>query len=141
MRPAIQAWQAELGAKGFPAKCACWPFLLRHTPETIWQIRQWLASLGVVDIDKVLHSYSKLLSCRLSGLQANLADLQARNVPHLLHIIKKNPEVLCRSPERVQSACAAAIETLEMDVLSTETADFLSAAGRFLFSSSAPQCC
>ena len=138
MRPAIQTWQNELGAKGFSAKCAYWPFLLRHMPEAIQQLRQWLASLGVVDIDKVLHSNPGLFNCRLSNLQANLVDLQARNVPHLLHIIKQNPVILCQSPERVQSACAAAIEALDMDVLSTETADFLCAAGRYLFGSSAP---
>ena len=133
LRPAVQAWQAELGAKGFPAKLAYWPFLLRHTPEAIQQLREWLASLGVVDTDKALHSNSKLLACRLSYLQANLADLQARNVPHLLHMIKKNPHILCYAPENVQSACAAAIEALDMDVSSTKTADFLSAAGRYLF--------
>ena len=133
MRPAIQAWQNELGTKAFPAKFAYWPFLLRHTPEAIQQLRQWLASLGVVDTDKALHSVPMLLDCRLWSLQANLADLQARNMPHLLHIIKQHPGVLCHSPQRVQSACAAAIEALDMNVLSTETADFLSAAGRYLF--------
>ena len=138
MQPAIQAWQAELGAKGFPAKCAYWPFLLRHAPEAVQQLRQWLATLGVSDTDKALHSNPNLLDYRLSNLQANLADLQARNVPHLPHIIKKNPGILCCSPEHVESVCAAATEALDMDVLSTETADFLSAAARYLFTSSAP---
>ena len=138
LRPAIQAWQAELGAKDFPAKCAYWPLLLLHTPEAVRQLREWLASLGVIDTDKALHSSPKLLACRLASFQANLADLQARSVPHLSHIIKKNPHILLYAPESVQSAGAAAIEALDMDVSSTKTADFLSAAGRYLFSSSAP---
>ena len=94
LRPAIQAWQDELGREAFPAKWAYWPFLLRHTPEAIKQLRQWLASLGVIDVDKALHSDSRLLGRRLSSLQANLADLQARNVPHILHIVRTTQSYL-----------------------------------------------